>query len=183
MRFPYLCVTIAAIVVAVPASGFDLHELDITTTRREYDVDMAFSIGATPARIIETLTDYDRPTRLNPDVKEMRIVERTGDTTRVLTEFRACALVFCKDLEMLQDVRVSDGRIVADIVPTEGQFSSGRYDWQVTKTAQGFSRVRFRATVKYEFFVMPVIGKLMLKNQLRKQLLITAENLEVEASQ
>ena len=84
--------------------------------------------------------------------------------------------------ERSADLLRSPGRIIADIVPTTGQFSSGRYDWRITPTGEDGTLVRFLATVNYEFFLMPVIGKLMLKRQLRKQLLLTAENLEVEAS-
>jgi carbon monoxide dehydrogenase subunit G len=175
-------IAVAVVLGTDPAQALELHQLDIDTGRGTYDVDMSFSVAATPARVMTTLTDYDNPARLNPDVEGMEVVSRHDDVTRVRTEFRACALVFCNDLEMLQDVSVSPGRIIADIVPTAGQFSSGRYDWHVTPTAEDGALVRFRATVKYEFFLMPVIGKLMLKRQLRKQLLRTAENLEAEAS-
>ena len=182
MRSSLCHIAVAAILCAGPVHALDLHRLDIDTGRGTYAVEMSFSVAATPARVITALTDYDNPARLNPDVEGMEIVAQHDGVTRVRTEFRACALVFCNDLEMLQDVSVSAGRVVADIVPTAGQFSSGRYDWRVTPTAEDGALVHFSATVKYEFFVMPVIGKLVLKRQLRKQLLLTAENLEVEAS-
>ena len=182
MRSLRRCVTIVVVLAAVPAYGFDLLRLEITTSKGAYDVDMAFTVDAPPARIIAALTDYDSPNRLNPDVEAMHVVAQEGDVTRVRTEFRACALVFCRDLAMLQDVSVSDSHIVADIVPTAGQFSAGRYDWHITRTTDDTSLVEFRATVKYEFFVMPVIGRAILRNQLRKQLLLTVANLETAAS-
>lgn len=182
MRGLFFHVAAALILGAGHANALELHQLDIDTGKGTYDVEMSFSVGATPARVIAALTDYGNPTRLNPDVAGMEVVMQRDDVTRVRTDFRACALAFCNDLEMLQDVRVSADRVTADIVPTAGQFSSGRYDWRVTPTTEDGALVQFRATVKYEFFVMPVIGKLMLKRQLRKQLLITAANLEGEAS-
>ena len=182
MRSLFFHVAVAAFLGAGPARALELHELDIETGTGSYAVDMSFALAAAPSRVIATLTDYDNPHRLNPDVKAMEVVGRQAGVTRVRTTFRACAFIFCDDLEMLQDVRVSADRISAHIVPTVGQFSSGRYDWQVTATEQDASLVRFQATVNYEFFLLPVIGKLMLKRQLRKQLLMTAENLEVEAS-
>ena len=182
MRGWFFRIAVAAVLTAGPAHALELHQLDIDTAKGTYTVEMSFSARATPARIIAALTDYDNPGKLNPDVEAMEVVAQFDNVTRVRTDFRACALVFCNDLEMLQDVSVSPGRIIADIVPTTGQFSSGRYDWRITPTGEDGALVRFQATVNYEFFVMPVIGKLMLKRQLRKQLLLTAENLEVEAS-
>lgn len=170
------------VLLVAPSRALEVHQLEIETRRGSYEVDMSFTVAAAPDRVIATLTSYDHTARLNPDVTNIEIVERRGDVTRVRTEFRACALVFCKDLQMLQDVSLSDGRIIADIVPTAGQFSSGRYDWTITETAEEGSLVTFRATVKYEFFVMPVVGKLILGRRLRSQLLVTAENLEIEAA-
>ena len=53
---------------------------------------------------------------------------------------------------------------------------------ELTDSGDGRADVRFRATVEYEFFLMPFIGKLMLRKRIREQLLVTAENLEIEAS-
>jgi hypothetical protein len=177
-----LCLSAAVVLLAGSAGAFELRQLEIVTRRGAYEIDMAFHVRADTSRIIDTLTDYDRPRRLNPDVDEMQVLHEQDGVTRVRTTFKACALVLCRDLSMVQDVTVVPDRVTAKIIPTAGDFRAGQYDWHVTEAVDGGADVRFRATVEYEFFVMPIIGKLILRKRLREQLLITAENLEIAAS-
>lgn len=177
-----LCLSVVGALLVGSPGAVELGELEIVTRKGTYEIEMTFHIGARADRVINTLTDYDQPRRLNPDVKDMQVLHEQDGVTRVRTDFKACALVLCRDLTMVQDVTVTHNRVTATIVPTAGDFRAGQYVWNVTDSGDGRAEVRFRATVEYEFFLMPFIGKLMLRKRIREQLLVTAENLEIEAS-
>lgn len=175
-------VFLAAGLLAEPAAAVELHHLDIRTGKGSYQVDMAFSVAAQPALVIALLTDYGFPDRLNADVTAREVLGENDGLTRVRTEFRGCALFMCEDVTLVQDVAVSAGTITADVVPGSGDFSAGRLEWQIDRDGTGGSRIEFRANMEYEFFVMPVFGRVLLRNRLRQQLMKTAENLEAAAS-
>lgn len=173
---------LAAGLLATQAAAVDVDHLEIRTSKGSYEVDMTFSVAAAPARVVTVLTDFGYPDKLNRDVTARQVLGVRDGLTRVRTEFRGCALFLCEDITLVQDVAVTENTVVADVVAGQGDFTSGRLEWRITANETGGARVEFRANMEYDFFVLPVFGRLMLRNRLKQQLLETAENLETEVS-
>lgn len=165
-------------------SGYALQvdRLEITAEKNDYTIDMAFRVAATAENVVAVLTDFGYPDRLNPDVTSKEVLFERDGVTRIRIGFRGCVLFFCRATAMTQDIRIRGNEITADAVADGGDFKSGRLHWQVLRSGHDGAAVRFRATVEYEKYVLPFIGKFFVRKRLRQQLLRTAENLEVEAS-
>ena len=168
--------------LASRAWSVEVDYLEVATTKSAYSIDMSLRISAAATNIIAVLTDFSYPDPVNPDVTREEIVDVFGDVTRVRTEFEGCVLFVCREVELLQDVRVEGDEIYADIVPGGQSFRSGRLHWRILDDGEGGSRIEFRASMVHNFYVMPLIGEYLLRKRIRAALLESAENLETAAS-
>jgi hypothetical protein len=91
-------------------------------------------------------------------------------------------LFVCREVELLQDVRVEGNEIFADIVPSGQNFRSGRLHWRIIDDGNEGSAIEFRASMAHNFYVVPLIGGYLLRKRIRDTLLESAENLEKAAS-
>lgn len=177
-----LCV-LAMILAASRAWGFEIADLVITTRKDAYTITMSLRVSAPASRVIEVLTDFGYPDPVNPDVTSREIVSVSGKVTRVRTEFQGCVIFFCRNIELIQDVRIEGNEIFADVVPGGRSFESGRLYWRVEDDGRSGSHIDFRASMQHKFFVMPLFGKLLLRKRIRDTLIESAANLEKAASQ
>ena len=177
--------TIVLLLVLVGVSramALDIDDIRITKQGRAYQVQMTFGVAASVSQVMAVLTDYGFPDRLDPEVTKREVISRQEGITRVRTEIRACAFLFCKDIALTQDVTVVADTIQADIVPDESDFRSGYFRWSVSSNDNGGSHIGFEAVMETDFFIPPLIGGFFVRKKLRKKILATAENLESEAA-
>ena len=111
--------------------ALETDDIRITNQGSVYQVRMTFDIGAPVDQIIEILTDYGFPNRLDPDITKRDVISRAGGVTRVRTETRGCVFFFCKEIKLTQDVTVVADVILADIVPADSDFRSGYLRWTI----------------------------------------------------
>lgn len=177
-----LLIALPICLAATPNYAMDVDRLEITARKGGYAIDMSFRVAAPAANVITVLSDFGYPDRLNPDVTSKEVISEQDGVTRVRIGFRGCVLFFCKATAMTQDVRIRGNEITADAVADGGDFKSGRLHWRVVNSEYGSAAVEFQATVEYEKYVFPIVGRFFVRKRLRDQLLRTAANLEIEAS-
>ena len=168
---------LAGLVITVPARSQDIEELVVTKEGGVYEVQMTFQIAADAEAIIDVLTDFDNPYRLNPDVTEREVIGYQGDATRVRTRLRSCFLFFCRDLDMLQDVTRSADSVEAVIVPERSDFETGSWLWTISAIDDQTSRIVLAASMEPKVMVPPFFRR-MLEREVRA----IAANLEIEAT-
>lgn len=183
LRYRVLTGILAAILVAHSVWAVEVSRLQVTTGKGAYAIEMSLRVAAPASRIVAVLTDFGHPDPVNPDVTRQEIIAVSEGVTRVRTEFEGCVLFVCREVELIQDVRVDGNDIFADIVPSGESFRSGRLHWRVTDDGDGGSSIEFHASVAHDLFVMPLIGGYLLKKRIRNAMLETAENLEKAALQ
>jgi hypothetical protein len=164
------------------AVALTIDDLDVTSKGRAFTVQMTLEIAASVDQVIAVLTDYRHPNRMNPEVTKREVISRMGEITRVHTVFRGCAVFFCRDVELTQDVTVIAGIIHSEIVPEMSDFRSGSMRWLVSRSANGGSYINYAAMMEPDFFIPPLIGKLIIRKRLRREMLETAKSLEEEAA-
>ncbi len=164
------------------AMALDIDDIRITKQGRAYQVQMTIGVAASVNQVMAVLTDYGFPDRLDPEVTKREVISRHGGITRVRTEIRACAFIFCKDIALTQDVTVVVDNIQADIVPDESDFRSGYFRWSVSSSDNGGSHISFDVIMDPDFFIPPLIGGFFVRKMLRQKILATVENLESEAA-
>jgi len=162
--------------------ALDLDDVRITKQARAYKAQLTFDVTAPVDRVTAVLTDYEHPNRLNPEVTRREVISRQSGITRVRTEIHSCALFFCKNLTLTQDITVIAGAVQADIVPDESDFRSGYILWLVTNNDTGGSHIRYESVIEPDFPIPPLIGRFFFRKRLQQQIFATAENLEREAA-
>lgn len=177
-----VAVLLASLVGIGPVMAVDVDDLNVTKEGRTYEVQMTFTVAASADEVIAVLTDYTHPARLNPEVKSQVVISEIDGVTRVRTERRSCLFLFCRDIEMTQDVTVVGGLVRADIVPGEGHFRSGSMQWSVSRIGDTSARIEFAAIMEPDVFVPPLFGRYLVRKMLLQEVLTTAENLELAAA-
>ena len=162
--------------------ALDLDDVRIAVQGRVYSAQLTFDVAASVDQVTAVLTDYQHPDRLTPDVTKREVVSQQSEITRVRTEIHSCAVLFCRDLTLTQDVTVVAGTIQADTIPEESDFRSGYVLWMVTSSDNGGSHIQFESVVEPKFFIPPLIGRYLIRKRLQQQIFATAENLEREAA-
>ena len=169
------------ILVAVPAMALDKEDVSVEKEDRSYLIRAVFDVPAGVDQVKSVLTDFTHPSRLTSAVTARKVLRQQDGVVRVQTEFRDCVLFFCKSMTLIHDVAVSENEVRADVVPDGSDFRSGFLRWSITSPGDRGSHVVFEAVMEPDFFVPPLIGGLLIRNAIRKQVLTTAENLVREA--
>lgn len=170
-----------AMLLAVPVLAVDEHNVRVEKEDRSYRIHAAFDVPASIDQIKSVLTDFANPSRLTSAVTAREILGQQDGAVRVRTELRDCVLFFCKSLALIQDVTVSADEVRADVVPGGSDFRHGFLRWSINDVGNGSSHVIFDAVMEPDFFVPPVIGGLLVRKAVRKQVLATMEKLVSEA--
>ena len=163
--------------LAASAAAVELDELDVAKDGDVYLVRMSFDIASPPEKVVEVLTDFDNPYRLNPDVVEREIISNQDGITRVRTKLRSCFLFFCKDLKLMQDVKSNSSEVLAVIVPEQSDFRSGTWRWTINHIDDDTSYVSLQASMEPDVPVPPLFRRF-----LEREVRAIAVNLESEAS-
>lgn len=159
------------------AGALEYGDIDIEIDSGVINVEMTFSVDAPADAVIAALTRYEFPDPLYPQVTAKEILQQGGSVTRIRTEFRGCLMIFCRNSSLVQDVRITGNTVVADIVADGSDFSAGSMRWQVLSKPSGGSEIVYDAEMVPDFFIVPLVGKAIMRRKLRKEMLETAANL------
>ena len=132
-----------------------------------------------PATAVHTrLTDYANLTALNPSILRSEVLKAPATfDARVRTLIRACVLMYCQTLQRVEDVRASPDRLLAVIVPEQGNFSAGRTRWLLEPRGTQVL-VRYRAELVPDFTLPPIIGTTLVRQALARELRTVLKRLE-----
>jgi hypothetical protein len=105
---------------------------------------------------------------------------RAGEP-RVRVVVRACALFLCRTVNKVNDVtQLPSGDLRTRNVPALSDFTEGEETWQL-RPEGGATRLRYQANMVPKFFVPPVIGPLVIKAVIRRELRESARRVEALA--
>ena len=75
------------ILLASRALAAEVSNLEVTTAKDAYAIEMSLRVSAPSSRVIAVLTDFGYPDPVNPDVTHQEVLAVTGDVMRVPTVF------------------------------------------------------------------------------------------------
>ena len=159
------------------ASQFVLLEVNQQAGIFIVHVEMNFDAPAEQVRSI--LTDYENLDRLNASITSSEIIGASHNgVVRVLTRFRNCVLIFCMDIQKVEDITKDEhGRILVSMVPESSNFHSGQTSWEVQSTGSG-SRVILHANLEPDLWLPAWLGNALIKNTLQREIQESFDNLE-----
>ena len=165
--------------VSLTGNASHLVHLEVHQQADIYNVYVEMEFDAPAERVRAILTDYANLDRLNTSIISSKIIDRERDgSVRVLTRFENCVLLFCMDLQKVEEITEDEqGRILVAIVPDSSSFRSGQASWEVRSTGAG-SRVIHHAKLEPDLWLPPWIGVAILKDTLQREIQESFENLE-----
>lgn len=179
-----LLLTLAvALITMKPVFAAQVRRLEVTHDNGTYFVTFDVLLIAEAATVRAILGDYTQWPRLSDRVKEAYLLKTFADgRQRVNLGFRSCVLIFCKTIRQVKDVEnLSNGNIVATVVPAHGDFTSGWEHWRII-TERDQTRVQYRAALVPGHRVPPLLGRWILASNFRRTLTKAANNLETLAA-
>ena len=154
-----MCLLLAGMSMAVITHAGEAVEADVVYKAGVYTLNLNAEIDAPRTKVHDMLTAYDHLERVNPAVKESRVIYTYSPVNhRVHTRIEACVAFFCKHLLQVWDVEENpDGDIMATIVPEASNFKSGHANW-ILREVNGKTGLHFTTVLEPSFWVPPLIG-------------------------
>ncbi len=149
----------------------------------EYRFHLSMLVQAPPDRVFALLADHDRLHLLSDVlVASARLPGAADKAVRRRLVARTCILFFCFRVAVVEDAETfPQRRILAVMVPGQGDFSWGRTEWQVNEMDAGRSEVRYRSELRPGFWIPPFIGPYLLKRKMIREAQDVILNLEAPA--
>ena len=149
----------------------EIRKLEVSEDAGVYQIEVATVINAPAEYVYRVLTDYVHLHRLHPSIIQSDILPSPGaGIVRVRTRILDCILIFCMDLDRVEDIsELPPYHVHATIVPSMCNFRSGKADWRIEDMG-GRSRLVYEAQMKPDFTVIPVIGPYLIKRKLRDEM-------------
>jgi hypothetical protein len=188
----FSCARILCGLLAVPllfafaglAHAADIHSLTVTRDGARYHVEMDVQLQAPAAAAYGVFATPGLLPRINPAVKQVQVLERPNDEqARIYTEVRVCALLYCKNLHQVQDMRYAPrpdgGDLHAQVLPEQSDFTYGRADWSFRPApAAANTLLHFSAELEPAFWIPPLIGPWLVQRSLRDEAQRTSAGIE-----
>lgn len=145
----------------------------------EYTLQMNLQVSGEVQPVIDILTDFDHLDVLSSAIESSRFLETDPEgASLVQTVVSGCILFFCKTMERVEKVIITDnGRITAEVIPEQSDFTYGQSEWVISRLGDEVS-IRYQARLVPKFSVPPGIGPLMIKYAMRREIRQMAEILQ-----
>ena len=165
------------------ARAFDFTDAEITEENGVFRIKVSAFIDAPPDYVRYVLADSVHIYRLSPSIIESEVLpSSTADEKQVRTKLLCCTSVFCREVERVDIVRMlKSGDFEAEIIPALSEFKSGKARWTITPIDNA-SHVEYEAYLEPDFFIPPVVGTQIVKQNLLAEFMTTFIRMERIAS-
>jgi hypothetical protein len=171
-------------------SFFKLATADITTRKIQvsekdgiYSIHVSQELSVNSHYVRDVLIDVVHVYRLNPSIIESEILSPVEDGVRVRTRLLCCLPMFCREVERVDIISVlTSGEIQARLVPEMSDFDSGKATWKITPLDDDRTNLRYEANIEPGFYIPPVVGVSLVKENLLKEFGTTFDRIERIAS-
>lgn len=177
-----LCIVLALLAVASTAAAAEIQSLQVTHDGARYHVEMEVKLQAPSAASYAVFAAPGNLPKINPAVQQVQVIaHHAEEQARVYTVVRVCALLYCKMLHQMQDMRYAPrpdgGDLHAEVLPALSDFSYGRADWRF-RPAGAAAHLHFSAELEPAFWVPPLIGPWLVERSLREEAQRTSAGIE-----
>ncbi len=165
-----------------PVHAAEIQSLQVTRDGSRYHVEMQVKLQANAAAAYAAFAAPGSLPLINPAVRKVQVLEHSADDhARLYTEVRVCALLYCKTLHQVQDMRYAPrpdgGDLHAEIQPAQSDFKYGRADWSF-RPAGAATQLHFSTEMEPAFWIPPLIGPWLVERSLREEAERTSAGIE-----
>ena len=180
VRHHYCAGIILLVLMLSPQYGLGGEVLDshVGTHEGHYLLRIDMLINADTERVHQLLTDYAHLDRLSQSITRSELLESNAPHYRVRVITNGCMIFICRELVQVQDVsELPDGYIIVTVLPEMSDFSYSKNVWRI-RALDNQTRVTYSSDLVPGFWVPPLFGTAMFKNQLLAENRQVIENLE-----
>lgn len=139
-------------------------------------VDYRVNLDVSISTLKHTLEDFENFSKLSPLIVKSQI-KHNGKDKVIEQVLRPCVLGICYSLKKHQKIHPGEnGTTVATIIPQAGHFDSGFERWSV-ETFNDQTVLNYQADLTPGFFIPPIIGPILLRKFIHKELSDVAHKL------
>ena len=165
------------------ASAAEIQSVQVSHDGARYHVEMQVKLQVPAAAAYAAFSAPASLPAINPAVQQVQVLERGGDQhARIYTEVRVCALLYCKTLHQVQDLRYAPrpdgGELHAEVLPERSDFSFGRADWGFRPDGAAATLLHFSAELEPAFWIPPLLGPWLVERSLREEAERTSAGIE-----
>lgn len=162
------------------AGGGTIYDTQISHSQGQYYVSFDVWIARDAAQIRNIVMDYPGWEHLSDMVQGVEVLPRAqGEAARIRMTLRMCLMLYCRNVVKVQQITLEGpDKLHAALVPhADNNFRMAQEHWRIVAEKNG-TRVQYRAHLQPDFFVPPVIGPLLIKSMIRKELKSAVTRLE-----
>ena len=148
-----------------------------------YTVSFEVVLDADRDKVWQIMTDYEHLPRVSKIIVKSRVLKQhDANRHRVGVTLEACVLIFCKTVKRMVDIEARPPtEILVSEVPDQSDFREGLERWRIA--AEGVkTRLHYTAELVPDFFIPPLVGPVMVKYLLRREIRLTALTVEALAN-
>lgn len=163
------------------AQALVVQSIDASLTEGVYRITLVMRIDAPVDAVAAVITDYAAYRRLDPRIRSSTVLPPDVEGTELVrTIVRACAGVFCRNVERVERVQKSPGELLAVVIPEQSDLRSGntRTTWHAEDQA---TSVTYEADFVPDFWVPAAIGRRYAVPALKDSTLQLFDNVEKRA--
>jgi hypothetical protein len=159
-------------------------EVNVRYEDKTYYLSAEFNVEATPARVMEVLTDFENISDLNTAIISSELQDSSkGNSLRIKTVVKDCILFFCKSITRVEDIiQFENDKLEAFVLPLLSDLRSGYAVWELTQHSSA-TMVKYDARMQLKFWVPPVIRSYVLKNKFKRRVIESVELLQQKAKE
>jgi len=174
-----LCFLAAAVIASTRiVAAMDILSFDTDRVGQRYTATAVMRIHGDVERVFALLTDYPNWPQLNPAIITSEVVSRNGNRVRVRSLTRPCALMFCIDIEQVQQIEAFPAKtITAQTLPKFGNLLAGFVRWRLSPDRTA-TILRLDADFIPDFWIPPFVGPWLIDRTLRKEIMVSVKRLE-----
>ena len=151
------------------AWGGEVIESHIEHNGNRYTIHMVMHLNVDATTVYDTLTDYANFTQLDKSILESTLVHAAHPHYQVRVVTNSCAIIFCKEMVIFENVKELPGGFVqVELDPEQSDFHYGRMLWRITPHENG-TRVSFDGELEPSFWVPPLLGPALFKSGFLKE--------------
>jgi hypothetical protein len=160
----------------------EIEELSVVEKDGEYRLRIIEVLDAPADYVYNVITDYTHAYRINPAITEVEILPTSDDAViRVRNHSEHWVGPLSFKIDWVGDITEGqEGHIKVVTVPELSSFESGSAYWHIQSEGQR-TRVIHESRLKPKFFVLPVVGDLLMKKYLQEDTLATFNRIECNA--
>ena len=170
-----LLVVILSSQVTLAGEVLDSH---VGTHEGHYLLRIDMLIDADTERVRQLLTDYAHLDRLSQSITRSELLASNAPHFRVRVTTNGCVIFFCRELVQVQEVsELPNGYIIVTVLPEMSDFTYSKNVWRI-RALNDRTRVTYSSDLVPDFWIPPLFGTAIFKNQLLEESRQVIENLE-----